>query len=123
MCLEGNTAPLSIQYFNAQLSTLWQTAYDCASNSTFSPHDLSSPEYEKTKYIRALAQFQFFGKETSTAISSTDDFFFYALFDKPQIKFICDHDAILSLNIREGHANLYCNTSFPSFPSETKANQ
>ncbi len=30
---------------------------------------------------------------------------FYAAFDKPRLDFICNHDAILRLTIKEGHYN------------------
>ena len=34
------------------------------------------------------------------------DFHIYATFGKPEIRFICNHDAVLFLTIQKGHANL-----------------
>ncbi|KAK7694300.1 hypothetical protein QCA50_001482 [Cerrena zonata] len=111
MCLEGNNAPLSIRYLNAQLSSLWENARHCAKDSGADARDIKSHEYEKSKYTRALAQYQFFGRKAPKAIRSTDDFLFYAMFGKPELKFICNHEAVLFLTVQEGHANLDYNKS------------
>ena len=112
MCLEGNSAPLSIRYLNAQLSSLWENARHCAQQSDKTRAiDIASPEYEKSKYTRALAQYHFFGKKIPKGVRSTKDFLFYALFAKPELKFICNHEAVLILTVQEGHVNLDYNKS------------
>ena len=30
---------------------------------------------------------------------------FYALFDKPKLEFMCNHDAVFRLYLKEGHYN------------------
>ena len=116
MCLEGNSAPLSIRYLNAQLSSLWENARHCVKHSGVELHDVKSHEYEKSKYTRALAQYQFFGKKIPKVVRSTKDFLFYASFGKPELKFICNHEAVLFLTVQEGHVNLdYNNSNIPGF--------
>ncbi|CAL1696314.1 unnamed protein product [Somion occarium] len=106
MCLEGNSAPLSIRYLNAQLTSLWENAVQCSKDSSTNAYDVKSQAYEKSKYTRALGQFQYFGNKAPKVVRSTEDLLFYATFGKPEVKFICNHEAVLFLTIKEGHANL-----------------
>ena len=106
MCIDGNSAPLSVRYLNSQLSALWENANQCMKEASNTSTDVKSSQYEKSKYTRALAQFHYFGRKASKIVTSSADFAFYATFAKPQLKFICNHDAVLFLEIDEGHANL-----------------
>ncbi|KAJ3540782.1 hypothetical protein NM688_g6177 [Phlebia brevispora] len=106
MCHDGNSAPLSVRYLNSQLTTLWQNAVQCTDESKNGTLDVASQEYEKSKYTRALAQFHYFGARAPTSVSSTGDFFFYARFGQPDLKFICNHEAIVSFSIERANLNL-----------------
>lgn len=123
MCLHGNSAPLSIRYINAQLSALWQNAWDCSPDVAETHINMGSDDYETHKCVhelslpkpqandshqrhaRALAQFQFAGKQRGRVMMDRQDLFFDASFDNPRLDFICNHEAILFLTIKEGHLN------------------
>ena len=107
MCHDCNSASLSVRYINAQLTALWENAVECINSTKNNASDVRSTQYEKSKYTRALAQYHYFGKRAPKAQSLTvDDFHFYATFGKPSLKFICNHDAVISFTIEKGHANL-----------------
>lgn len=109
MCHDGNSAPLSVRYLNSQLSALWANADQCVKEATNTATDVKSSQYDRSKYTRALAQFHYFGRKAPKVVQSSADFAFYATFAKPEIKFVCNHDAVLFLKINEGHANLEYN--------------
>lgn len=111
MCLEGNSASLSIRYLNAQLGSLWENAHQCAHDSGVDPNDVKSQDYDKSKYTRALAQYHFFGRKAPKTVRTTDDLLFYAQFGRPELKFICNHEAVFFLTVTEGHVNLDYNKS------------
>ena len=105
MCIDGNSAPLSEYYIKSQFAALWQNASNCAKSMT--GHTWA--DYEKSKYTRALAQFHYYGRKAPKpqAKVSNDDFRFSATFGTPDIKFVCNHDAILFLRIDAGaHVDL-----------------
>ena len=104
--MRGNSAPLSARYLNSQLTTLWQNALQCATEDPGSALDVSSREYENTKYTRALAQFQYFGPKAPSTVRTTEDLFFYANFGQPDLKFLCNHEAILSLTVEKANLNI-----------------
>ena len=106
MCHDGNSAPLSARYLNAQLTTLWQNAVQCMSESKNAVTDVVSSEFEKSKHTRALAQFHYFGCHPPKYVSSTSDLFFYAKFGQPDLQFVCNHEALLTLTIEKGNLNL-----------------
>ncbi|PSS11038.1 hypothetical protein PHLCEN_2v3334 [Hermanssonia centrifuga] len=124
MCHDGNSASLSVRYLNAQLSALWENATECVKESGSNVLDVKSQEYEKSKYTRALAQFHYLGKKAPKTISSTEDLLFYATFDKPQLKFVCNHEAVLSLTIKSGHLNLdYQKSSIAGYRADHTKNR
>lgn len=106
MCLGGNSAPLSARYLSSQLTTLWRNAVQCVEEAHGSELDVTSEEYEYSKAGRALAQFQYFGSRASTPIHSTSDLFFYARFGEPSLKFLCNHEVILTLAIDKANVNV-----------------
>ena len=105
MCLNGNSAPLSTRYLNSQLTTLWQNAIQCVDEKSHTL-DVYSDEYEKTKHARALAEYHYFSLKSSASAQSTADFFFYSRFGQPELKFICNHEAVLTLTINKANLNL-----------------
>lgn len=105
MCRDGNSASLSARYLNGQLTTLWENAVECLEESEHAL-DFQSEDYEKSAYTRALAQFHFFGRKPIKNVTSTDDLLFSATFAKPELKFICNHEAALYLTLKSGHLNL-----------------
>lgn len=104
MCREGNSASQSARYLNGQLSTLWENALECIEESP--GIDFQCEDYEKTACNRALGQFHFFGKKLARSVASTDDCLFACAFAKPELKFICNHEAVLHLNLQTGQLNL-----------------
>lgn len=103
MCIDGNSATLSVRYLNAQLGALWENAVDCAAHSSYT--DFKSSEFDKGKYTRALREFHLLTKRPAKALSE-EELLFHAVFGKPTIKFICNHEAVLFFKIERGHLNL-----------------
>ncbi|OBZ68799.1 hypothetical protein A0H81_11368 [Grifola frondosa] len=60
---------------------------------------------EENKYSFALAEFSYGKLHGPDLPASGVDALFYAKFDKPVLEFICNHDAILRLKIKEGYYN------------------
>jgi hypothetical protein len=93
MCIDGNSAPLSVRYLNSQLSALWQNAKQCVKyaqhhNGEAHSVNLSSEDYVKHKYQRALAQFHYAGSQQSRSQVKYEDLFFSAAFGEPRLEFI-----------------------------------
>ncbi|TFK43794.1 hypothetical protein BDQ12DRAFT_662371 [Crucibulum laeve] len=91
MCAAHN-----IRYLNSQLAALWENATDCAKKSG---EGLIKP-LDHVRYDLALAEFH-----VGHAGSENTDKMFTAVFDKPRLEFICNHDAVLYLKIRDGYLN------------------
>ena len=106
MCIGGNNAPLSARYLSSQLSTLWRNAVQCVDEAHGGELDVTSEEYEHSKAGRALAQYHYFGPRAPSPIHSTSDFFFYARFGEPSLKFLCNHEVILTLVIDKANVNI-----------------
>ena len=104
MCHDGNSASQSTRYLNGQLSTLWENAIECMEEGGHA--NFQCEDYEKTACTRALAEFHFFGKKPPRSVTSTDDLLFSCTFTKPELKFICNHEAVLYLNLHRGQLNL-----------------
>ncbi|KAG8774937.1 hypothetical protein FRC15_000899 [Serendipita sp. 397] len=104
MCHDGNSAGASQRYLNAQITALYQTAYECV-QSCSGELDFKSASYDRSKYTRSLAQYHFVGPKPRK-VFSTAELFFSAQFDQPRLTFICNHEAIFYLHVREGHYNL-----------------
>ena len=102
MCLD-NSAAISVQYLNAQLGALWENAKTC-SEACAGPTDFKSPEYGKTRHTRAFREFHYLTKHPATNLTP-EELFFTAKFGRPQLKFICSHEAVLFLEIEEGRYN------------------
>ena len=101
--MHDNSAPLSARYLNSQLDAQWQNAVECSSHGANAA--FRSVEYEKSKYTRALRHFDLLSRKPPKNVS-TDELFFTATFGKPELKFICNHEAVFSLKIEQGHLNL-----------------
>ena len=106
MCIDGNSATLSVRYLNAQLRALWDNAVECSTHATYT--EFRSIEYDKSKFTRALREFHLLGRKTPKSITrdSVDELFFSATFAQPDLKFICNHEALLCVKIEKGHLNL-----------------
>ena len=62
-------------------------------------------------YSFALAEWHF-GRHRAEGRSSVEDMMFHARFEAPRLDFLCNHEALLKINIDEGHYNLdYTNAS------------
>lgn len=105
MCVDGNAAPASVRYLNAQLAASWQNAHECAAH--YHDHatvDLESASYKKSEYMRSLAEYYYAGEYAPRGPIRKDQLFFRASFGQPRLQFVCNHDAILHLSIH-GHLN------------------
>lgn len=60
----------------------------------------------RAEYSHALAEFSFGKIRFKDQNPSGFDTMFHARFDKPRLEFICSHDAVLRMKIREGHYHL-----------------
>ncbi|KAI0916987.1 hypothetical protein AcW1_007702 [Taiwanofungus camphoratus] len=101
MCVGENCAPQAVHYINAQLSALYDNAVDCLKH-----HGNAQRPGEQFKYSHALAEFSFGKIRFKDQNPSGFDTMFHARFDKPRLEFICSHDAVLRMKIREGHYHL-----------------
>ncbi|THH28534.1 hypothetical protein EUX98_g5660 [Antrodiella citrinella] len=99
MCIGENSAPHAEHYLNAQLGALWENAVECVSH-----HGKGLKPSDNQKYSFSLAEY-YYGKHRAKGQASKADMMFYASFDKPRIEFICNHDAIIHLTLKEGHYN------------------
>ncbi|KAJ7710708.1 hypothetical protein B0H17DRAFT_1223880 [Mycena rosella] len=122
MCNDGNSAPQSIRYLNAQLAALWENADDCAKQAGKNPN-FKSEHWEKGKYTRALAQYHHLGKKSASKIAGVKDLLFSASFGKPTLEVICNHEVVLHLTIEDGHLNTeLTNSTKPGYRFEPKHN-
>lgn len=99
MCLGQNSAHHAVHYLNAQLNSLYENAVECVKHCGTGLKPL-----ERVRYDFALAEFHVGAKQRSK-FASKDDMMFSAVFSKPKLEFICNHEAILYLKIKEGHFN------------------
>lgn len=84
MCIDGNSAPLSVRYLNSQLTALWQNARDCVNWASHHGGEsdsvnLSSEDYVRHKYQRALAQFHYMGAMQGRSQVKKDDVSLFSL--------------------------------------------
>lgn len=111
MCVGENCAPQAVHYMNAQLAALYDNARACLDDhhvtekkpeetSRFLRRSTSATHSRiRTGYSHALAEYKYFD-------GHKDEPKFSASFDKPWVEFICNHDVILHLKIREGYYRL-----------------
>lgn len=106
MCFDNNNSSLSVHYINAQLTALWQNAQKCAEflHPGDATVDIRSSHFEKSRYTRALREFYYFGDNPRRQRNSPLEF--HATFGKPQIGFICNHDAMLLLDVDAATLNM-----------------
>ncbi|KAI0700946.1 hypothetical protein BC835DRAFT_322712 [Cytidiella melzeri] len=99
MCYGENSAEHAVDYFNSQLHTLWSAAKKC-----FEKNDTKKwkPETPEQRYTFALYTYHA-GQRRTGAQDSLQNYMFHAIFAKPSIHFICNHEAVLTLQIEEGH--------------------
>ncbi|TFK37966.1 hypothetical protein BDQ12DRAFT_132552 [Crucibulum laeve] len=99
MCLGQNSAHHAVHYLNAQIGALWENATECVKKSGQGLKPL-----DRVRYDFALAEFHV-GTRQRSKFNSKDDMMFSAVFDKPRLEFICNHEAVLYVKIKEGHFN------------------
>lgn len=99
MCLD-NRAEVSGHYINSQLRSLWENSQACVKKHG----DGLKPTKSEVEYGTALSEF-YFGKHNRFH-PSKDDYSFYASFGCPRVEFVCNHEAILYLELRNGHYNV-----------------
>ena len=92
-----NLASTSAYYINRQLETLWQIATDCV----LSHRPGLSPTDTENEYSTLLAQICV--GELNRLPYSKENISFFATFGTPQLKFLCNHEAVLELHIQSGH--------------------
>ncbi|GBE84880.1 hypothetical protein SCP_0700600 [Sparassis crispa] len=93
MCIGENCAPQAAHYMNAQLAALHANAISCMRD-----HENAQKRDDIYRYSHALAHFSH-SKYDIADHDDQDDAVFDADFGTPQIKFICNHDALLYLKI------------------------
>ncbi|EKM54028.1 uncharacterized protein PHACADRAFT_257609 [Phanerochaete carnosa HHB-10118-sp] len=99
MCHGENNAPHATSYLNAQLQALWKISSECVEHhGTYLKPDLNY------RYSFALAEY-YYGKHRSGAQAAVDDMWFHAKFQAPTLDFLCNHEALVQINIDEGHFN------------------
>ena len=97
MCL-GNRAENSAAYINSQLLVQWRNAQRCTEHYG----NGRKPEYKEVEFGTAL--FEFYGPGKSNRYRpSKQDYAFHAHFGVPRIDFVCNHEVVLYIDIRNGH--------------------
>ncbi|KDQ50328.1 hypothetical protein JAAARDRAFT_200103 [Jaapia argillacea MUCL 33604] len=99
MSLTQNSAHLAVHYINAQLGALCDNSVECVKHTGPGLKPL-----ECVCYDFALAEFAVGAKQCSN-IQHMEDTVFHAVFGKPRLEFVCNHEAVLHLKIKEGHLN------------------
>ncbi|KLO12543.1 hypothetical protein SCHPADRAFT_410840 [Schizopora paradoxa] len=100
MCLD-NRAESSARYINGQLATLYENAKHCSLKHT----DHRKPMPSAVEYATFL--YEFFGPGNKTRPDhKRTDLSFYAKFGVPRLEFVCNHETILFLKLKEGHYDL-----------------
>lgn len=98
MC-QGNRAEASARYISAQLVALYENARHCAEK-----HDASGTKPTQSSIEYGISLYRFYGPGNhSRSRPSVRDLSFFATFDPPRLEFVCNHEVILFLNLREGH--------------------
>lgn len=95
MCIDGDNSGHVTEYINAQLQSLHKIAVECLSHYDENHEHGGDDPATLPGYDFALAGF--YHKQES-ALSSTR---FKARFGAPVVEFICNHDALLHLEIYE----------------------
>ncbi|THU95309.1 hypothetical protein K435DRAFT_839574 [Dendrothele bispora CBS 962.96] len=97
MCL-GNRAESSAHYINSQLVSLYENATQCTRK-----HGTGlKPTSSVVEYSTCLYEWYGPGKHTRHQPSKAD-LAFYVKFGAPRIEFVCNHEVILFLTLKEGH--------------------
>jgi hypothetical protein len=99
MCLGENSAHHAVHYLNAQLGSLWENSTECSNKAGKGLKPL-----ERVRYDFALAEYHIGSKQRSK-YTMKDDMMFSATFSMPRLEFVCNHEAVLYLRIKEGHFN------------------
>ncbi|KZT05942.1 uncharacterized protein LAESUDRAFT_206407 [Laetiporus sulphureus 93-53] len=100
MCFGENCAPQAARYVNSQLIALHENAVECLRT-----HEQVHRTDDHLRYSHALADFVYGRARAKVANSSDYDSMFHASFDAPQVEFLCNHDVVMRIMIKEGH---YC---------------
>ncbi|KAF8884776.1 hypothetical protein BD779DRAFT_1739314 [Infundibulicybe gibba] len=95
MCLGQNSAHHAVHYLNSQLGSLYENSVECVKHAGSGLKPL-----ERVRYDFALAEFHV-GAKQRTKFALKDDMMFSAVFGKPRLEFICNHEAILYLRSRK----------------------
>lgn len=108
MCLDGNNAPHSAHYINAQLTALYENSEECVAHHA---HGLKA--HERVRFDFALAEFFYSHRGRVAAV---EDMLFAAEFHRPELEFVCNHEVIIRFHIHNGHLNLdYAKSVQPGF--------
>ncbi|KAI0372239.1 hypothetical protein BV20DRAFT_1015644 [Pilatotrama ljubarskyi] len=102
MCTDENSAPHAVRYLNAQLAVLHKNAKTCLEQHP-------QARNEENKHFYALAEFAVQRPGVSSEYPTEANSLFYASFNAPELKMICDHDALLHLTVDHGHVALDTN--------------
>ncbi|EKM54032.1 uncharacterized protein PHACADRAFT_257621 [Phanerochaete carnosa HHB-10118-sp] len=108
MCFGDNNAKHVVEYCNDQFLSLWSIADRCwrkhvEDNGPF------KPEERQHRYSLALVVWHL-GRYRAASFERTDDskddLMFEALFAKPVLVSLCNHEMLLEITVAEGHYNL-----------------
>ncbi|GJJ16021.1 hypothetical protein Clacol_010300 [Clathrus columnatus] len=110
MCLGENSANHAVHYVNAQLTALWENSVECTEHAGKNLKPL-----DRIRYDFALREFHV-GSTQRSKTTGEPELMFSAIFDRPRIEFICNHEAVLYLKIKEGHFNRdFAKSNDPTF--------
>ena len=95
-----NRAPIAATYLNRQLETHWIN--NCTYAKKYGSH--LKPTSPHVEFGTCLAEY-YHGFSHNKKNPSKEDMSFYASFGTPRLEFICNHNAVLYLDLKEGHFN------------------
>lgn len=105
MCL-GNRAESSAHFINGQLKSQWENATKCVQKHAKN----FKPTESVIEFGTSLAQF--YGPDRFD-IGGKRETSFLAKFNAPHVEFVCNHEVVLFLNLREGYYHLDTSKASP----------
>lgn len=105
MCL-GNRAENSAHFINGQLASLWQNAANCVQKHAKN----FKPTESAVEFGTSLAQF--YGPDRFE-VGEKRDTSFFVTFEAPRVEFVCNHEVILFLALKDGYYHLDTSKASP----------
>ncbi|EKM54030.1 uncharacterized protein PHACADRAFT_257614 [Phanerochaete carnosa HHB-10118-sp] len=100
MCYGENNASHCVHFINSQFKTHWEIASGCSNE-----YNGFKPDVKQHRYSVSLAEFHYGRHRPDADEEDMNDLMFYAQFDAPNVIFLCNHQALVTITVRKGHFN------------------